>query len=233
MALPPEHAALLARGDYPVHPAAGLDPDERRTLERYGYWLAALARGELAPSTPDQEQFVRVARGEAEPRSAFETAWVKNARAPLRREAVGRLARLNAARGAAFAAQAEYAARREAVMDKVRDELAALDAEYEGRLRQLADDLARAEADARDGVLTLAESVRLGDLRATYCRPRTTWDGKGLTQYAQTHPELERFRRVGKPTVRLQFEPPPGDAAAPPPAALGHAPDEPPAEEPY
>lgn len=175
---------------------------------------------------------MRVARGEAEPRSAFETAWVKNARAPLRREAVGRLARLNAARAAAFAAQAEYAARREAVMDKVRAELAALDAEYEARLRQLGDDLARAEADARDGVLTLGESVRLGDLRATYCRPRVTWDGKGLTQYAQAHPEIDRFRKAGKPTVRLQFEPPPADAAALAPPALGPAADDP-AEEPY
>ena len=81
MSIPPEHAALLRRTAYPVHPAAVLDDRERELLSRYGYWLEALADGALPPSTPDQVRFVCAARGEAEPQSVFEKAWAKQQRA--------------------------------------------------------------------------------------------------------------------------------------------------------
>ncbi len=43
---------------------------------------------------------------------------------------------------------------------------------------------------------------------SVWIRPRTTWDNTGLTQYAQTHPEILEFRReisvVGLTVIPIQ-----------------------------
>ncbi|MBX9584179.1 MAG: DUF413 domain-containing protein [Gemmataceae bacterium] len=243
---PPEHAVLLARGNYPAHPAGDFDDAERELVARYGHWMEALAAGVLAPTTPEQEHFARAARGEAEPASAFEVAWAKQRQAVAAhgpppanwREARQRLAHLANLKAMAAEAEAEYSARRAAVLETVRAELDAVDAEFAGRLQGLADELARAEADARAVVLAGRSSVRHGDVYAMFCKERVTWDGAGLGEYVKDHPEVARFRKVGKASVQLRYGPPPDRRppqplgprpvqALPPPAA------DPPAEEPY
>jgi hypothetical protein len=216
MGIPAEHAALLRRGAYPVHPAAALDDREKELLSRYGYWLEALAAGALAPSTPEQTQFVRVARGEAEPRSAFEVAWAKHrgaaVPAPPRvgpMELAGRLERLQAAREAAAAVVAEYEQRRAAILEQVRPQLEALEADFADRLETVRGEASELEAEAREAVLAFGASFRHGGIHAVYNRPRVTWDSQGLARYVETHPEVAEFRRVGKPSVSLRFQAPP------------------------
>jgi hypothetical protein len=241
----PEHAVLLARGNYPVHPAGEFDDAERELVARYGHWMEALAAGVLAPTTPEQDHFVRAARGEAEPGSAFEVAWAKQRAAvaahgaptPGWREARERLALLANLKAAAAAAEAEYSARRAAVLESVRAELDAVDAEFAPRLQGLADELARAEAEVRRVVLANRSSVVNGDVAAVFCKERVTWDGAGLAEYAKDHPEVTRFRKVGKASVQLRYGPPPDrrppqqlgprQVQALPPSA------DPPPEEPY
>lgn len=213
MNMSPEHASLLRREPYPIHPAAVLDHRERQLLSRYGYWLEALATGTLSPSTPEQVQFVRVARGEAEPRSAFEVAWTKhNAAASPVRTVVGpmelaeRLERLQAARAAAVPVQKEYAEHQAAILEQVRPLLEALDAEYANRLRASSEEVSRLEAEARAAVLAYGASFRHPGVHAVYTRPRVTWDSRGLARYMETHPEVAEFRRVGKPSVSLRFD---------------------------
>lgn len=213
MGLPPEHAALLRRGAYPVHPAAALNDRERELLSRYGYWLEALANGTLPSSTPEQIQFVRVARGEAEPRSAFEVAWAKHqwaARPAQPRvgpmELAGRLERLQSAKAAAVAVQEEYAERRAVILEQIQPLLEALDAEFAGRLRATGEEVQRLDAAAREAVLAYGASFRHAGVYAVYNRPRVTWDSRGLVQYMETHPEVGEFRRVGKPSASLRFD---------------------------
>lgn len=237
---PPEHAVLLARGNYPVHPAGEFDDAEREVVSKYGHWMEALAAGVLAPTTPDQERFVRAARGEAEPASPFEVAWAKQRAAVAAhdppaanwREAKQRLAELARLKAEAAAAEAEYTARRAAVLDTVRAELDAVDADFAPRLQGLADALARAEADARAVVLAGRGSVRYGDVYAMFCKERVTWDGAGLAEYVKDHPEVSRFRKVGKASVQLRYGPPPDRR---PPQQLGPRQVQalPPADEPY
>jgi uncharacterized protein YifE (UPF0438 family) len=225
MGVPAEHAVFLQRGAFPIHPSAPLDGPERELLSRYGHWLAALAAGEIEPGTPEQVQFVRVARGEDEPRSAFELAWVKHQLAvrsvrphvtPM--ELAGLLEQLQAARVKAVKVNDEYAARRAAIMDRVRPLLDALDAEYADRLRATGEEAERLEEAAREAVLAYGASFRHAGVHAVYNKPRVTWDGKGLAEYAETHPEVAAFRRVGKPSVSLRFQGPPGgDGADTPP----------------
>jgi uncharacterized protein YifE (UPF0438 family) len=51
--------------------------EETELLSRYGFWLEALAQGDVQPLTPAQQRFVEVHKGEAEPESTFERAWWK------------------------------------------------------------------------------------------------------------------------------------------------------------
>lgn len=230
MAPPSEHAVLLARGNYPAHPAGEFDDTERELVGRYGHWMEALAAGVLAPVTADQERFVAVARGEGEPASAFERAWAKQRQAlathgppPANwRQVKGRLAQLLELKAAVAAVEGEYSARRTAVLDTVRAELEALDAEFAGRMQGLADELARAEAEVRQQVLAGRASVRHGDVYAMFCKERVTWDGAGLAEYMKDHPPVARFRKVGKPSVQLRYGPPPPPRDQPP--ALGPRP---------
>ena len=245
MAVAPEHAVLLARGNYPVHPAGEFDDAEREVVAKYGHWMEALAAGVLAPTTPDQERFVRAARGEAEPQSPFEVAWAKQRAAvaahgppaPNWREARQRLAELAALKAAVVAAEAEYTARRSAVLDTVRAELDAVDVAFAGRLQGLADALARAEAEVRAMVVSNRSSVVNGEVAAVFCKERVTWDGAGLAEYSKDHPEVARFRKVGKASVQLRYGPPPDRRPTQPlgPRQVQALPpaDDPPAEEPY
>lgn len=213
MGMPAEHTALIKRANFPVPASVAFDDQERGLLARYGYWLEALASGTLAPITPEQRQFVQVACGDAEPQSAFEVAWVKCRQVvappppqvgPL--ELAARLARLDAARAAATAAQDEYSVRRAAIVEQVRSQLDALDAEFADRIAATGDESVRLGAEAREAVLMYGASFRHAGVHAVYARGRVTWDSKGLARYMETHPNVGEFRRVGAPSVSLRFQ---------------------------
>lgn len=215
MGLSVEQAALTRRAGFPIPAAAGVNCVERDLLTKHGYWLAALGDGSLDPTTPEQRQFVRVARGEAEPRSAFEVAWSKCQRAaevvapqggPL--ELAGFLTGLIAARAAAATTRDEHRSRREAVLNRVKPELDALDAEYADRLAESGAEASRSEAEVRHAAVAYGESFRHSGVHAVYCRGRISWDAKGLDVYAVAHPAVREYRRVGEPTVSLRFDPP-------------------------
>ena len=208
MGMPAEHTALIQRSGFPVPTSVALDDQERGLLARYGYWLEALASGAIAPMTPEQQQFVRVARGDAEPQSAFERVWVKCRRVAARpHNPAAVLAQFVAARAAASTAKDDYSKRRLAILEQVRAQLDALDAEFADRLASAEDESARLETETRAAVLAHGASLRYGGVYAMYARGRVTWDSKGLAQYTESHPEVGQFRRVGSPTVSLRYPP--------------------------
>jgi uncharacterized protein YifE (UPF0438 family) len=205
MSQPAEHAALLARRDFVIPPGDFTEP-ERDLLARYGRWLDALATGAIAPATPGQEQFVRVARGERDPETDFERAWVKVMQQRAVAVEVARTFQaLAQARATASAVEAEYLAARAAVMAQVRDQLDAVDEAFANRLKEAADDSAATEQAVRDLVLRLGRGVSLGGIRVAYYPGRVSWDNEKMEVYAQHHPEVLAFRKVGKPWVNLRF----------------------------
>jgi uncharacterized protein YifE (UPF0438 family) len=216
---PADHAALLCRHDFAPHPAARLDEKQRAMLKRYGRWLEALAQGAIRPRTPDQERFVQTARGERAAESPFESAWLEHCRAcdldrgdrppavdPLETE--GRLSRLAEARGAARALHAEYQAEREAVLEQVRGRLEALDRAYRDLLASADAEVARREDEVRQAVLRLGQTTQHPGVQAVFCRGRVSWDARGLERFAEDHPEVGEFRRVGAPSVRIVYREP-------------------------
>jgi len=219
MPTPPDHAELLKRTDYPVPPAAPLTDAERQIVARFGYWMEALTVGAIAPATPDQEHFVLAVRGMEDPTSAFELAWVKareTAAAAPPATLAAAAKRLEETRAAFLAAQQEYAFRQMDVMAKVRPELDALDAEALPRVKALQEEMARLEAALKDGVRAAGKNFYHRGFRVLYSRGRVTFDSKALQEYAVTHPDLNRFRKVGQPVVSLRYQTP-GDSATPPP----------------
>jgi len=219
MPTPPDHAELLKRADYPVPPAAPLTDAERQIVARFGYWMEALTVGAIAPATPDQEHFVLAVRGMEDPTSAFELAWVKareTAAAAPPATLAAAAKRLEETRAAFLAAQQEYAFRQMDVMAKVRPELDALDAEALPRVKALQEEMARLEAALKDGVRAAGKNFYHRSFRVLYSRGRVTFDSKALQEYAVTHPDLNRFRKVGQPVVSLRYQTP-GDFPAPPP----------------
>ncbi len=221
MGLPIDHAALLRQHDFVVPADNGLDERERLLLLRYGRWLEALSTGILQAVTPEQEHFVRVARGDEEPITDFERAWVKLSQlraqpgatggfrsgnvGPL--EAASRIARLAEAKRYVTELRDEYEHRRESVLEQVRAQLEALDAEFGDKLREADEEVSRLEDEVKESVREAGESVKHEGIHAIYMRGRVTWDSRGLSSYAETHPEVLDFRRVGKPSVSIRYKP--------------------------
>lgn len=51
--------------------------DEIQALQQRGRWMEALAAGKIAPTTAEQERFLKVDREEAEPETLDERAWMR------------------------------------------------------------------------------------------------------------------------------------------------------------
>lgn len=207
---PADHAAYLSKHDF-VIPPGDFTPAEIELLTKYGRWMEALVSGALAPTTPSQEQFVRVAHGAGEPATDFERAWAKVVKERgAAEEIVRRFRALRKARAQAAEIEAEYLAARQVVLAAVREQLDAVDAAFAEQLRDATEGSATAEQAVRELVLKLGRSVpKVAGIQAVYRAPHVSWDNEKMAAYAEAHPEVKEFRKVGKPSVALRF----GDGA--------------------
>lgn len=202
---PEDHAAYLAKHDF-VIPPGDFTPAEKELLTKYGRWMEALVSGAIAPTTPSQEQFVRVARGEGEPATDFERAWLKVLKErEVAKEVVRMFEVLRAARAHASDVEAEYLAARKLVMDSVREQLDEIDVSFAEQLQAANEASSAAEKAVRELSLKLGRSVGIAGIKAVYSSPRVTWDSAKLASYAESHPEVKDFRKVGKPSVSMRF----------------------------
>ncbi|HEY3787444.1 MAG TPA: DUF413 domain-containing protein [Urbifossiella sp.] len=200
---PEEHAVFLARTNFPVPANGDLTPEEREALARFGHWMDALESGVIAAVTPGQEDFIRAARGERAPVTPHERAWVKFQ--ALRTDISGRFRALARARVEKAAVEAEYEAKRAAVLATVREQLAAVDDAFLERIQMATDAAAATEAAVRESVLSVGRGFHIAGIDAKYYAGRVTWDAAQIEQFAERHPEIRAFRKVGKPWVALRY----------------------------
>jgi Protein of unknown function, DUF len=214
MSTPADHQDWLRRDGFPVPPGGEILTDaERQLLGKFGHWMTALTSGTIAPVTPDQERFLRVHHGDEPPTTPFEVAWaklrwmrsgeLKPAVSPM--ELTNLFASLEAVRAEAMAAQQRYTFRRLDVLTKVQPELDAIEAEMTPELKALAERMAAAEAAVKAAVLEYGRTFHHGKVQATHYRGRVTFDNKGLQQYAEVNPEINRFKKVGQPYVAVKY----------------------------
>ena len=86
---------------------------------------------------------------------------------------------------------------------EIKAQLAAIDAEFNPIAEAITETVATIEADIKAAVLAIGESVK-GDYTAVYAKGRVSWDTKALDGYAAAHPEIEKFRTVGQPSVSIR-----------------------------
>lgn len=121
-------------------------------------------------------------------------------------EAEHALCELLRARAERAAVEAEYRAARAAILERVRAELDALDARFADRTAQVAETEKQAEEEARKQVLKAGQTIKVAGVQAVYMPGRVSWDSEGLEAYAQRHPELLAYRRVGQAYVTFRYK---------------------------
>lgn len=98
----------------------------------------------------------------------------------------------------------EWEQLRDTILAPVKPELAALDTEYEPRMNAVMNAIASVETNVKQQVLGVGHTVKGEHLMAILISGRVSWDSKGLDGYAVAHPEIERFRKQGEPSVTIR-----------------------------
>jgi hypothetical protein len=119
-------------------------------------------------------------------------------------EAVKLLDYLAELRAQQDALRLEWEQLRDTILAPLRPELDALDTEYQPRLNAVVDAITSVETNVRQQVLAVGASVKGAHLHAVLMSGRVSWDSKGLDGYAVAHPEIERFRKQGEPSVTIR-----------------------------
>jgi hypothetical protein len=88
---------------------------------------------------------------------------------------------------------------------EVKAELEAIDLEFDGMLATVDEQIERAKEQIRPLVVAQASTVKSRYLSAIYNRGRITYDTDALDKYAQSHPEILQYRKVGFPTVSFKL----------------------------
>lgn len=83
--------------------------------------------------------------------------------------------------------------------------IANIEAFYGGLIDDLGDTRSVVESQIKSQTLVNKQTFKAGNgYQAIYAKGRTTWDSKALTGYAAAHPEIEQFKKVGEPSVRIK-----------------------------
>ncbi len=96
-------------------------------------------------------------------------------------------------------------AERDAVLKTVQAQLEAIDRKFAQELEEADQALAELEGEVKAAVLQAGSSIGSGPVQAIYYRGSVTWDSKGLAEYAQAHPDVGRFRKVGALRVQIRY----------------------------
>jgi hypothetical protein len=131
----------------------------------------------------------------------------KSGEKPGKEQVVQKLERLADLRAAADVVRMDYESKRAEILKKVQDELDALEAEFQPSIDAAETNAAALEAEIKNDVLLRGETLRGGAYQAVYTKGRVTWDSGGIADYANSHPELLKFRKEGQPSVALRLNP--------------------------
>ncbi len=90
------------------------------------------------------------------------------------------------------------------ITDEIRRQLSAIDDELDPLSIAVRETFDQLESEVKVAVLEHGATVKpTSGYTATFVKGRVSWDTKALDGYAAAHPEIERFKKVGSPSVRL------------------------------
>ena len=88
---------------------------------------------------------------------------------------------------------------------EIRQALADIDTEFADGEEAAMESIVGLEASIKTATLGIGETVKGATLYAVFSKPRVSWDTKGLGGYAIAHPEIEQFRKQGKPSISIRM----------------------------
>lgn len=77
--------------------------------------------------------------------------------------------------------------------------------QFEQENAELIDTLEKLKASLKEDFSRQGEGLIYGHVSVSVSQPRISWDSKGLTRYAEQHPEINEFQKVGDPTVSFRL----------------------------
>ena len=87
---------------------------------------------------------------------------------------------------------------------EIKEQIADIEEEFKpriGEINQKANDL---EKRIKEEVIVHGETIKGNLLQAVWSKARTSWDTKGLNGYLVNNPELNQFKKIGKPSVSIR-----------------------------
>lgn len=90
------------------------------------------------------------------------------------------------------------------VPDEITDHIAWMEEQLVDFLEPLETLRNALEGEIKSTVLAAGLSVKSDNYQAVYVKGRISWDSKSLGGYAAAHPEIEQFKKVSDPSVRIK-----------------------------
>ena len=88
--------------------------------------------------------------------------------------------------------------------EEIKAKLAEIDAEFAEPLKVAQDAAAQLEAEIKEEVLAIGNTVRSDNLMAVWNKGRTSWDSKRLEGMMSLIPQLKDAMKTGEPTVSFR-----------------------------
>lgn len=85
------------------------------------------------------------------------------------------------------------------------DKLAVKKAEFAAENAELTDIVDKLKAGIKQDFLSRQEGITYGRVNVSYIKPKPGWDNERLEQYAETHPEINDFRKSGNPVIAIRL----------------------------
>ena len=98
----------------------------------------------------------------------------------------------------------ENEASKAAIPDELRKTLDDIEVEFSERMDVISELVTGLEKEIKADVLVNRASVKGICLHAIWNKGRVSWDNKALDGYMVAHPELEKLRKQGKPSVTIR-----------------------------
>jgi phage terminase small subunit len=87
---------------------------------------------------------------------------------------------------------------------EIKARLEEIEAEFTNKAEAAQASIETLEGEIKSEVISHGESVRGAAFQAVWTKGRQSWDGKGLTTYSESHPDILQFRKEGEPSVAIR-----------------------------
>jgi phage host-nuclease inhibitor protein Gam len=98
----------------------------------------------------------------------------------------------------------------EAIPKDVRDKVAEIEQEFEGKNELAQKDLASLEEQIKAGVVSVQKSLVVKGLKVSFHSGRVSWDAKGLEGVLKSNPDVAKvispYKKQGKDYASFRFE---------------------------